>query len=149
MFSFTIGRSSLSLSLYVLLFLWGSLFLHSLLVSSLFSLLNFFLSFVYFFLTCLFSFNAWVKSLFLFYNIRHGGTYDSTALSRTRWVFHTYLLYPPSRPLGASNGSEARRDHIPAAHRSRWEVGRGSPALRELLKLSRDHSTNEPVSTKC
>ena len=96
---FTIGGSSLSLYL-LLVCLWGvhyTLSLHSL-SFSFFFLFSFFSLFL-FTLYCLFSFNAWVNSFFLDFNIRHGGTYDSTALSRTRWVFHWFrinLLYPPS-----------------------------------------------------
>ena len=55
-----------------------------------------FLFFLFSFIT-LFYFHDGGISLFFAFNIRHGGTHDSTDLSRTRWVFHRFrinLLYP-------------------------------------------------------
>ena len=46
------------------------------------------------FFCCLFPFKTWVNFLFLL-SIWHGGTYDSTDLSTTRWVFHWFRINLP------------------------------------------------------
>ena len=93
-----------------------------------------FLFFLFSFIT-LFYFHDGGISLFFAFNIRHGGTYDSTDLSRTRWVFHWFrinLLYPAP----TDRQTRLALEGIEKSGSVRVRYGRvGTGAVLEALRL--------------